>query len=141
MKVIVAVLSLSLVLPLVGCRREASTPPVTRAATKRPATPAAVARIVFVDKEKACACTRTRIDNSWKALTDVVGYPPVPDVVRIHMDSQPEKAAPYQKQRPIMVPPAIYFLDRQDRLVQMLQGEVKSEQVRAALKRTVDRSE
>ena len=77
---------------------------------------------------------RAHRQELWKALTDVVGFPPVPDVERIHMDSQPEKAAPYQKRRAIMVPPAIYFLDKQDRLVQMIQGEVKSEQVRATLK-------
>ncbi|MCB9558129.1 MAG: hypothetical protein H6707_18585 [Deltaproteobacteria bacterium] len=143
MKVIATLLSISLVLPLAGCKREgpntrvkaaASTSPKSKATAKSPATSGAVARIVFVDKEKACACTRERIDKSWKALTDVVGYPPVPDVERIHMDSQPEKAAPYQKQRPIMVPPAIYFFDKQNKLVKVLQGEVKSEQVRATLK-------
>jgi hypothetical protein len=144
MKVIVTLLSITLVLPLVGCRREAtpgakaststSPAPKSNAATKSTATSGAVARIVFVDKEKACACTRARIDRSWKALTTVVGFPPVPEVERIHMDSQPEKAAPYQKQRPIMVPPAIYFLDKQNKLVQMLQGEVKNEQVQATLK-------
>jgi hypothetical protein len=144
MKVIVTLLSIALALPFVGCKREAppgakasastSPAPKSKAATKTTATSGAVARIVFVDKEKACACTRERIDKSWKALTDVVGFPPVPEVERIHMDSQPEKAAPYKKQRPILVPPAIYFFDKQNKLVKMLQGEVKSEQVRATLK-------
>jgi hypothetical protein len=148
MKVIVALLSISLVLPLAGCKREgptagampaasAATSPQpaakSRAASNSPATSGAVARIVFVDKKKACACTRERIDKSWQALTDVVGFPPVPEVERIHMDSQPGKAAPYKRQRPIMVLPAIYFFDRQNKLLQMLQGEVKSEQVRATL--------
>jgi hypothetical protein len=141
MKVIVTLLSIALALPLVGCKREApsgakasASTSTKKAAAKSPTTSGAVARIVFVDKEKACACTRERIDKSWKALTDVVGFPPVPEVERIHMDSQPEKAAPYKKQRPIMVPPAIYFFDKQNKLVQVLQGEVKSEQVRATLK-------
>jgi hypothetical protein len=87
----------------------------------------------LVDKEKACACTRDRIDATWKALTEVVGYPPLPDVERIHLDSQAERAAPYQKQRPVMVPPAIYFFDPQDRLVDVLQGEVKSDQIKELL--------
>lgn len=144
MNVAAPLLSLALVLPLVGCKREAipgseasasPSPSATKKTTATStATSGAVARIVFVDKEKACACTRERIDKSWKALTDVVGFPPVPEVERIHMDSQPDKAAPYQKQRPIMVPPAIYFFDKQNKLVQMLQGEVKGEQVRATLK-------
>jgi len=141
MRVIVTLVSIALALPLVGCKREApgakasaSTSPTAKSkAAKSPAPSGAVARIVFVDKEKACACTRASIDKSWKALSGVVGFPPVPDVERIHMDSQPDKAAPYTKQRPIMVPPGIYFFDKRNKLVQMLQGEVKSAQIRAAL--------
>lgn len=146
MKVFVMLLSVSVVTPLVRCKREGPAPDAqlsaaatTRANDRRKtsakgkATSGAVARIVFVDQQQSCACTRERIDKSWKALTDVVGFPPVPDVERIHLDSQPEKAAAYQKQRPIMVPPALYFFDEQNKLVQMLQGEVTSEQVRATL--------
>ena len=33
-----------------------------------------------------------------------------------------------------MVPPAIYFFDGQGKLVEVLQGEVKSEQIRKVLK-------
>ena len=148
MKVLVTLLSISLTMPIVGCKREGSSgrakaspaasatarsTATSKPAAKTPTASNAVTRVVFVDKEKACACTRDSIDKSWKALTDVVGFPPVPEVERIHMDSQPEKAAPYQKQRPIIVPPAIYFFDKQNKLVQMLQGEVKIEQIRATL--------
>jgi hypothetical protein len=49
------------------------------------------------------------------------------------MDSQADKAAPYAKQRPIMVPPALYFFDEQGKLVEVLQGEVKSEQIKRLL--------
>jgi len=75
MKVSAALLSLALAIPLVGCKRE-GTPPGAKAsvpsraaakgqaAAKRPAASGAVARIVFVDKEQACACTRERIDRS-----------------------------------------------------------------------------
>lgn len=147
MRLLVSLLSMSIVLSLVGCKREAASaatgtpaastsraPAARQAAAQSSATAGAVARIVFVDQEKACACTRERIDKSWKALTDVVGFPPVPEVERIHMDSQPQQAAPYQQQRAIMVPPALYFFDKQNKLLQVLQGEVQSEQVRAALK-------
>jgi hypothetical protein len=93
-----------------------------------------VARIVFVDLEKCCACTRKRIDAAWKALTAVVGFPPVPDVERIHMDTQAAKAAPYKKQRAVMVPPAIYFYDKGNKLVEFLQGEVSEAKIRSVLK-------
>ena len=112
---------------MVGCKREVPAAPVAAKPSR------AIARIVFVDKEKCCACTRERIDKSWKALTDVVGYPPVPDVERIHLDSQAAKAAPYTKLRAIVVPPAIYFLDKQGELVEVLQGEVKIEQIKKTL--------
>ena len=141
MRVSTVLLITSLAVSSPGCKRETATgsseaaasTPARPATAKTPAASGAVSRIVFVDKEKACACTRDRIDKSWKALTDVVGYPPVPDVERIHMDSQAARAEPYTKQRPIMVPPAIYFLDGQGKLVEVLQGEVKREQVKKVL--------
>lgn len=140
-----ALLVVLLVAPLSACQRgtpaasagssahaqtspaAASTPAAAAATTRK------VARIVFIDLEQCCACTRARIDKSWGELSAVVGFPPVPDVERIHMDSQADKAAPYKKLRPIMVPPAIYFLDAQGGLLQALQGEVTREQVRKIL--------
>lgn len=141
MRVSIVLLTTTLVVASLGCKRETATrsaktagaTPVKPAKVNKSLSSGAVARIVFVDKEKACACTRERIDKSWKALTGVVGYPPVPDVERIHMDSQAAKADPYKKQRAIMVPPAIYFFDKQGKLVEVLQGEVKSEQVKKLL--------
>ncbi len=147
-------LSLGLVALACGCKADAkssaaatgntadearATPPAP-AKEKQPApapAPAAsgkVKRIVFVDKARACKCTKDRIDASYKALTAVVGFPPVPDVERIHMDTQEAKAAPYKAKRPIMVPPAIYFLGEGDKLVEVLQGEVTEEQIRKVLK-------
>jgi hypothetical protein len=109
----------------------------SKSATAQPAAakPAAasISRIVFVDLDKCCDCTRKRIDSTWKALTDVVGFPPVIDVERIHMDTDKDGAAFYKKMRPVMVPPAIYFFDKQNKLVEMLQGEVKTEQIKRVL--------
>jgi hypothetical protein len=141
MRVSIVLLTTTLAVAPLGCKREAThgsskaaaATRVKPATASKPLSSGAVSRIVFVDKEKACACTRERIDKSWKALTDVVGYPPIPDVERIHMDSQAAKAEPYKKQRAIMVPPAIYFLDKQGKLVEVLQGEVKSGQVKKVL--------
>jgi hypothetical protein len=123
-----------------GCNREASIDgtksaprALDKAASGTKPTKAAISRIVFVDQEKCCGCTRERIDKSWKALIEVVGYPPTPDVERLHMDSQAAEVAPYTKQKPIMVPPAIYFFDAQNRLVQVLQGEVEAEQIKKVL--------
>lgn len=120
-----------------GCGRETAAtgkqaPSGKQAAAVKTAATAKVARIVFVDKEKCCKCTRERIDKSWKVVTDVLGFPPSIDVERLHMDSQADKAAPYIKQRAIMVPPALYFYDAQGTLLEVLQGELKPDKLKAA---------
>lgn len=115
-----------------GCRRDTGAAPAAKAAAPAPAG-TQIARIVFVDREKCCACTRRRIDDAWKALTGIVGFPPSIDVERIHLDTQKERAEPYQRQRAVMVPPAIYFFDRQGTLVDVLQGEVSKQQLQKVL--------
>jgi hypothetical protein len=128
------ILPLLVTLSLLGCKREAPEGAVANENSTK--TKPSISRIVFIDKEKCCACTRERVEKSWKALTAVVGYPPVPDVERIHLDSQAQKAEPYTKKRPIVVPPAIYFFDARGKLVEVLQGEVKSAQIKKVLGRS-----
>ena len=94
---------------------------------------AAVAKIVFVDQEVCCKCTRERIDNTWAELTKALeGGPEVP-VERIHADSQEEQAKPYLDMRPLMVAPGLYFLDADGGLVEILQGELTAGQIAAVL--------
>lgn len=100
---------------------------------QQPAAKGRVKRIVVLDKAKACACTQKRTEATWNELTGVVGFPPVPDVERIHMDTQADKAAPYKAKRPVMVPPAIYFFGEGDELLEVLQGEVTADQIRRVL--------
>lgn len=101
-----------------------------------PVTPtaSAVTRIVFLDKEKACACDKKRVTAVWNTLGQVLGTPPSVPVERIHLDTQPLLAAPISAKRALMVPPGIYFLGPGDKLLKMLQGEVKAEQIKAALR-------
>ena len=110
-----------------------SSPPAAESRTES-APSAKVARIVFIDLENCCKCTRQRTDDSWAALQTVIkeGSPAIP-VERIHMDSDPEKAAPYRDQRSIMVVPAIYFLDEDGNLSEMIQGETTADNIRTAL--------
>ena len=136
---ILAVVLLSLVMVFPGCTRgqAAGGKAETVKATVKGNTPATapeegkVTRIVFLDLEDCCECTRNRIDTSWNALQAALsGEPGAPPVQRIHMDSQNDRAAPYQEIKPVMVAPALYFLDGGGRLVSFLQGEVTEEQVR-----------
>ena len=108
------------------------------AAEKEPAKAPAVAairaaRIVFIDKEKPCACTQKKIDASWAALQAGIASAKLP-VERIHFDTQSAQAQPYQSKRPVMALPALYFLDSKGEVLEMLQGEVTEAQVRGAMK-------
>lgn len=134
-------LSLGLCLVLAGCQKVEDKPPTPTAAAEKkeaaPARPSAstskVARIVFVDKQEACACTETRINTSWEVLTKALGTPPRVKVERVHMDTDPMTADPYTKMRPVMVAPAVYFFGPDDKLLEVLQGELTAEKVKKQL--------
>jgi len=93
-----------------------------------------VARLVFVDLENCCACTRKRTDESWKALQSVLKQVKGVPLERIHMDTQEKLAQPYLKSNPIMVPPALYFIDGSGGMIEMIQGVLTEDQIRAVLK-------
>jgi hypothetical protein len=88
-----------------------------------------VARIVFVGKQQACECTRTRIAASRKALDTVLSAHGGLPVQTLLVDTEAELVTPYRKQQAFVVLPAIYFVDETGKVVQMLQGEVAEAQV------------
>jgi hypothetical protein len=98
-----------------------------------PAATAAVARVVFIDKENACQCTQKRVDAAWTVLQGALAGRKDVSVERIHIDTEMMRVAPYRQMRPMMVLPAMYFLDGSGVLVEMLQGEVTPGQVVAVL--------
>jgi hypothetical protein len=54
-------------------------------------------------------------------------------IERLHADTQSEQVDPYNKMRPILVLPALYFMDASGGLIELLQGEVSSAQITAVL--------
>ena len=94
-----------------------------------------IAKIVFLDTENACDCTRKRIEEAWKALQAALGAPTTLTVVRIHVDTQAALAGPYTLLKPLIIPPGIYFVDEHEAMIEMLQGAVKQEQITAVLKK------
>jgi hypothetical protein len=106
---------------------------VTQAASTNTQQSGRLARIVFIDQEKCCACTRKRIDTSWKALSTVLGSKPSVPLDRYHLDTQEMQAEELLSKKPIMAAPGIYFLDKAGNLIELLQGEVTEAQIRAAL--------
>ncbi|MBN1944661.1 MAG: hypothetical protein JW797_03250 [Bradymonadales bacterium] len=115
-----------------------STPPTTEEeaaeqGTAVGATSSAVTRIVFVDRQGGCACNRRRIDASWTALQTALDGRADIAVERLFSDTNREQVAPFQQMRAILTIPAIYFLDSSGGLVEVLQGQVTSQQVAALL--------
>ena len=108
------------------------------AATTRAAPPAEtkskVARIVFVGKQNACACTRKTIDASWKALQSALGNKSRYPIEELKIDVDGAKVDGYRSKRAFVALPAIYFLDGAEGVKELLQGEVTETQVRAVLK-------
>ncbi len=138
----VAVLLLGLAFAACGGEQATAEPATSGAPAENatePAAPpsearAAVAKIVFIDQEVCCRCTRERIDNTWAELTKALeGGTEVP-VERIHGDSQEAQTKPYLDMRPLMVAPGLYFLDAEGGLVEMLQGELSEGQIAAVLR-------
>jgi hypothetical protein len=100
---------------------------------KAAASDAKVARVVFIDKQDACDCTRKRADDSWDSLSQALGKGTTIPVERIYIDTEKERAAPYLEMQKLMVIPGIYFLDESDNLVAMLQGEQTADKLAAKL--------
>ncbi len=93
-----------------------------------------VSKIVFIGKHEACACTRKRIDQSWAALEKALDKTKDIRIERLHADTEQTKVAAYQQQRAIMVIPAVFFLDSSGALVEVLQGEISTEQFSSVLR-------
>jgi hypothetical protein len=93
-----------------------------------------VARIVFVGKQNACACTRKTINASWKVLQAALGNKSRFPVEELKIDVDGAKVDGYRSKRAFVALPAIYFLDNADGVKELLQGEVTEAQVRGVLK-------
>ena len=126
---------------LVGCKNnhgnqgaalpETKAKPLLVAASKT--TQANVAKIVFVGQKDACECTRDRIDTSWTALQKVLGENSGILVERIQLDVEDQEADRLDDLRAMIVVPGIYFIDKNEDLLEMLQGEVTPRQVEKML--------
>lgn len=134
------VLTLWLSLMTVACKRSQAA--VGASATDTTSTAQAVSadqsiaratRIVFVGKEHACDCTRKSVNAGWAALQKALGTPAKLPVERFQIDTEGAKVEPYRKQKPIMALPAIYFVDGKGGVLDLLQGEVTSEQIAGVL--------
>jgi hypothetical protein len=134
----IRLLPLLLTLGLGACERTKAAPaqpgakPPSAAVKSQPSSK--LAKIVFIDKENACDCTRKRVEQTWTILQSALGTPAALPVHRLHIDTQTAEAAAYTNAKPLMVPPGIYFVDSQGAVVEMLQGEVEAKEIAAVLK-------
>jgi len=136
---VIGLLLVLLALDLGACERTKAAPAQAGAKTPssalKPQPASKLARIVFIDKENACDCTRKRVEKTWTALQLALGTPPALPVQRLHVDTQAGEAATYTNAKPLMVPPGIYFVDGRGGVVELLQGEVEGTEIERVLKR------
>lgn len=136
-------LSFVALLLLIGCggpgELAAQEPPEAPAADEAPAAQAPagpVTRIVFIGQEQACDCTTKRIADVNTALTAALkGREIAIERLYTDHDSDLEAVEMHREMRSFMVAPALFFFDARDRLVDMTQGEVGEEKLRAILAR------
>ncbi len=131
------ILGLALSLAMAGCNPPSNAVTEATSATQAPASTAAakVSKVVFVGKQNACDCTRKTVDAGWAALQKTLGTPAKLPVERLQIDTEGEKVAPYRRQKAIMTLPAFYFVDGEDVVLELLQGEVTEAQIAAVLTR------
>jgi hypothetical protein len=116
----------------VGCKQEVTASGQAAnptASSKTRAANSKITKIVFIGKKNACDCTRKRVDDSFAALRTALGDHPDMAIEQLQVDVDQESVVHYQKLRPIMVLPAIYLLEGSGALVDVLQGEVTTEQI------------
>lgn len=111
-----------------GTGQPAATQTANATAKKSP-----VARLAFLDKAEACECTQKTINKGWGSLQAVLGSGNPMPVDRIHVDTQADQAAPLLAQRKIIAVPALYLLDANGFVIDMLQGDIEESDVRKAL--------
>jgi hypothetical protein len=105
-------------------------------ATTKPTKPSSkVAKIVFLDKKEACECTRQRTAKTWAAMQAALAKMGKRPIERIYVDTQGAKAEAYTVFKPLLVPPGLYFIDKNNVVIDLLQGEVKQQQIEAMLKK------
>lgn len=119
-------------LALLACNSKSQPSPSAKSATDPSA--AKVARIVFLGQAQACPCTEKRIAETREALTTALAGTELP-VDRFDIDVDPELAEPYEELKAYMVMPALYLLDKDGNLLEMMQGELSVEQLSNALRR------
>jgi len=117
---------------LAGCGGDAPAEEVAAVDAAGQAT--ALHRIVFIDQEEACPCTRERIDVTWASLQEALSQRPEVAVERIFGDTQEELAQPYIAMKALVVAPGVYLLDEEGTLLTQLQGEQTAEQLTAAVR-------
>ena len=105
----------------------------SREMTKSSRVSSVVTRIVFVDKQECCDCTRRAIDESWAALQAALGPDHGLALERVFSDTETARADELRALRPLVTVPGIYFLDAAGRVVELLQGTVTADEIRAAL--------
>lgn len=92
-----------------------------------------VSKIIFVDKQNACKCTRAKTENAWNLLNESIKNNKSISLEKVFGDVEPQKIEPFKAQQSFFAYPAIYFLDSQNKVIKLLQGEIDEQSVKAVI--------
>ena len=129
MMIVAAIASMA----LSACKTQPQPEPGQETATAGKTGPE-VATIVFLGQAEACPCTTKRIADSWTALQAALADSKA-RVDRFDIDVVPEITERYETMKSYVALPAVYLLDKEDKLIEMLQGEISDKKFRKALGR------
>jgi hypothetical protein len=94
-----------------------------------------VAKIVFLDRLDGNADAKARLDGIWSEVQAALeGWPEV-NVERIHIDAEPRQSSKFLEMRSVDKPPGLFFLDADGALLEMVEGEIRANQIREILLR------
>ena len=133
------VLMMTVLMALPGPLAQAANPPaLPKTAPQKSPGPGAAARprfgkIVFIGKQDACDCTRTRVQAGWSALQAALEDRPAIPVVQLDIDRDKDQLEPFRRQRPVAVIPAVYFLDEKGRVKELVEGELSAKELEDVL--------
>jgi hypothetical protein len=106
--------------------------PLAEKAVAAPTGTRLVSKVLFLDLTDPCKCTKARQEKTWTELQQAVEGTDI-EVERVHWDSYGERAEAFAEKKPFSVIPALYFLDDEDGIVDMVQGEVSRTQIEKIL--------
>jgi hypothetical protein len=92
-------------------------------------------KIVFLDKLDGNAAQKAELDAAWSEVQAALEDYPHVRVERIHVDAEPRQSSKFLEMHSVDKLPGLYFLDADEALLEVQEGELKASQIREIIAR------